>query len=179
MTRVAVFCGSSAGVRPEYAAAAFEVGRRLALAGFGLVYGGGGVGMMGALSDGALAADGEVIGVIPQAMVDREWGRHDITELRVVDSMHARKALMYSLADAFVILPGGLGTWDEFFEVATWRQIGLHDQRIVILTVGGYGEALADLLQSGLEEGFVPRESFHHLDVVDSIDELFAVLRDE
>ncbi|HMJ66326.1 MAG TPA: TIGR00730 family Rossman fold protein, partial [Candidatus Binatia bacterium] len=125
MKRVCVFCGSNPGADPAFARAAEQVGVALAARGLGLVYGGGNVGLMGVLADGALAGGGEVIGVIPQSLVDRELAHRGISELRVVRSMHERKALMADLSDAFIALPGGYGTLEEFCEVLTWAQLGL------------------------------------------------------
>ncbi|HZY83935.1 MAG TPA: TIGR00730 family Rossman fold protein, partial [Gemmataceae bacterium] len=133
MKRVCVFCGSSSGTRPEYAAAARRFGAALAGRGLGLVYGGGHVGLMGALADAVLAAGGEVVGVIPQALVDRELAHGGLTELLVVNTMHERKALMADRADAFAALPGGFGTADELFEILTWAQLGLHAKPVGLL----------------------------------------------
>jgi hypothetical protein len=155
MRRVCVFCGSNPGARPGYAAAAREMGGLLAGAGVGVVYGGGRVGLMGELADAAMAAGGEVVGVIPQALVDREIGHPGISELRVVGSMHERKALMAELADAFVALPGGAGTVEELFEVFTWAQLGLHRKPCALLDVEGYYEGIEQFLAHAVEEGFV------------------------
>src|SRR5689334_13523463 len=133
--RVCVFCGSSPGARPAYAAAAAALARCLVTRGLGLVYGGGNVGLMGVLADAALAAGGEVIGVIPRALVDLEVAHTGLRDLRVVDSMHERKATMAELADAFVALPGGMGTLEELFEVWTWAQLGLHAKPCALLDV--------------------------------------------
>lgn len=153
--RLCVFCGSASGARPEYAAVARELGTALAERGIGVVYGGASVGMMGAVADAALAAGGEVIGVIPQALVDREIAHADLSALHVVDSMHARKALMADLSDAFLALPGGMGTLEELFEVFTWRQIGIHDKPIALLDVAGYWAGLVTFLEHAEAEGFL------------------------
>jgi uncharacterized protein (TIGR00730 family) len=158
MQRVCVFCGSSPGARPAYAEATAEVGRLLADEGIGVVYGGGHVGLMGVLADTAMAAGGEVIGVMPQALVDREIGHTAITELRVVGSMHERKALMADLADAFVALPGGAGTLEELAEVYTWAQLGLHDKPCGLLDVEGYFSGLVDFLDHAVRERFLGEE---------------------
>jgi hypothetical protein len=156
--RVCVFCGASSGRLPAYAGAARAFGAALADRGLGLVYGGGRVGLMGAVADGALAAGGEVIGVIPQELVDRELAHSGVTELRVVASLHERKALMAELSDAFVALPGGFGTLDELMEQLTWLQLGLHDKPVALFDVEGYWRPLIALARHTTEEGFV-RES--------------------
>jgi uncharacterized protein (TIGR00730 family) len=156
---VCVFCGSSVGNRPEYAAAAQEVGRLLAQRGIRLVYGAGNVGLMGVLADAALAAGGEVIGVIPQMLVDRELAHRGLTDLRIVGTMHERKALMAELSDAFLALPGGLGTFEELCEALTWSQLGIHAKPCGALNVAGYFEHLGLLLNRALDEGFVTEAS--------------------
>jgi uncharacterized protein (TIGR00730 family) len=150
-----VFCGSSVGNRPEYAAAAVQVGRLLAERGIRLVYGAGNVGLMGVLADAALAAGGQVVGVIPQMLVDRELAHRGITELRIVGTMHERKALMADLSDAFLALPGGLGTFEELCEALTWSQLGIHAKPCGALNIGGYFNHLAVLLDHAVQEGFV------------------------
>jgi uncharacterized protein (TIGR00730 family) len=156
--RVCVFCGASSGRRAAYAEAARSFGRVVAERGLGLVYGGGRVGMMGALADGALAAGGEVIGVIPQELVDRELAHGGLSELHVVSSLHERKALMAELSGAFVALPGGFGTLDELMEQLTWSQLGLHAKPVGLLDVEDYWRPLVALARHATEEGFV-RES--------------------
>ena len=153
--RVCVYCGSRVGARPAYAAAAREVGTRLAEAGVGIVTGGGRVGLMGVVADAALAAGGEVVGVIPQALMDREVGHVGLTELYVVPTMHERKALMAELADAFVALPGGLGTLEEIAEALTWVQLGIHAKPCALLDVEGYYAPFAAFLDHTVAEGFV------------------------
>jgi hypothetical protein len=153
--RVCVFCGASSGRRPAYAEAAGAFGATLARRGIGLVYGGGRVGLMGAVADGALAAGGEAIGVIPQELVDRELAHGGLTQLHVVGSLHERKALMAELADAFVALPGGFGTLDELMEQLTWAQLGLHAKPVGLLDVEGYWVQLVALARHATEEGFV------------------------
>lgn len=157
MKSVCVFCGSSAGEHSRYLEAASEMGRLLAEEGIGLVYGGSRVGVMGRLADATLQAGGRVVGVIPGALVDREVAHQELTELRVVGSMHERKAAMAELADAFVALPGGLGTLEEFCEVLTWAQLGLHRKPCGVLDVGGYFEPLVELLDHMVREGFLAR----------------------
>jgi uncharacterized protein (TIGR00730 family) len=166
MQRLCVFCGASPGHRPEYLAAAADFGRLLAGRGIGLVYGGASVGLMGALADAALEAGGEVVGVIPQAVVRREIAHRGLSALHVVDTMHQRKALMAELSDAFVALPGGIGTLEEFFETWTWRYLGIHDKPFGILDVGGFYAPLATFLDHANQEGFL-REQTRQMVVVD------------
>lgn len=158
MKRVCVFCGSSPGIRPEYLAMARALGTALARRRLGLVYGGASVGLMGALADAALAAHGEVIGIIPRALDKREIAHRGLTELHIVDSMHTRKAMMAQRADAFIALPGGLGTLEELFEVMTWRLLGLHKKPAGLLDVGGYYGPLTAFLERTIDEGFLRRE---------------------
>jgi len=153
--RICVFCGASPGDDPAYAALARSVGTRLAGRGIGVVYGGGRVGLMGELSDAALAAGGEVIGVIPRALVDRELAHPGATEMRVVSTLHERKAGMAELADAFIALPGGLGTLEELAEVLSWAQLELHAKPIGLLGVGGYWDPLLAWLDGAVRAGFV------------------------
>ena len=156
--RVCVFCGASSGRVPAYAEAARAFGTAAARRGLGVVYGGGRVGLMGAVADGALAAGGQVIGVIPQELVDRELAHDRLTELHVVGSLHERKALMAELSDGFVALPGGFGTLDELMEQLTWSQLGLHRKPVGLLDVEEYWRPLIALARHATEEGFV-RES--------------------
>jgi uncharacterized protein (TIGR00730 family) len=158
MRRICVFCGASPGARPDYADATAEVARLLVADGVGVVYGGGGVGLMGALADAVLAEGGEIIGVIPRALVDREIAHRDVPDMRVVGSMHERKALMAELADAFIALPGGLGTLEELFEVYTWAQLGLHRKPCALLNVAGYYDGVAEFLAHAVEERFLREE---------------------
>jgi hypothetical protein len=160
---VCVFCGSSHGFAPEYELAAKEMGRAIALRGWTLIYGGGNVGLMGVVADAALAADGKVIGVIPEALLARELGHRGVTELRVVNTMHERKAMMADLADAFVALPGGIGTFEEFFEVLTWAQLGIHHKPCGLLNTRHYYQPVLDLLANSVREGFLRLE---HRDMV-------------
>jgi uncharacterized protein (TIGR00730 family) len=155
ITRVCVFCGSSPGRDPAFGALAVRLGEVLASEGLGLVYGGASVGVMGCLADAALAAGAEVIGVIPQALVDMEVAHGGLADLRVVASMHERKAVMADLADAFIALPGGLGTLDELAEVLTWAQLGLHSKPIGLLDVGGYFGPLLAYLDGAVGAGFL------------------------
>lgn len=155
LRRVAVYCGSSFGHRTDYAEAARALGRTLAEQGIGLVYGGGSVGLMGTVASAALAAGGEVIGVIPDKLQDLELGMTGLTALHVVPDMHARKAMMADLADAFVALPGGYGTMEELFEAVTWTQLGYHAKPLGLLDVAGYYEPLIAFLERMVAEGFV------------------------
>jgi uncharacterized protein (TIGR00730 family) len=158
MDRVCVFCGSSPGGHPAYLQAAEEMGRALADEGIGLVYGGAHVGLMGAVADAALDAGGEVVGVIPQALVDREIAHTGLSDLRVVGSMHERKALMADLADGFIAMPGGMGTLEELCEVYTWTQLGLHVKPTGLLDVCGYYAHLATFLDHAVAERFLTVE---------------------
>jgi uncharacterized protein (TIGR00730 family) len=153
--RVCVYAGSNPGSHPDYADAARALAATLAERGIGLVYGGGKVGLMGVLADTMLDARGEAIGVMPQALIDREIGHRGLTELRVVDSMHARKALMAELSDAFVAVPGGIGTLEELIEVYTWSQLGIHRKACGVLNVRGYYDHLAAFLDHAVTQGFL------------------------
>jgi uncharacterized protein (TIGR00730 family) len=153
--RICVFCGSSPGVRPEYGAAARALGRVMVQRGVSLVYGGGRVGLMGIVADTVMAEGGAVIGVIPEALLRREVGHHGLTELRVVGSMHERKQLMADLADGFIAMPGGYGTFEEFCEVITWSQLGIHPKPCGLLNVLGYYDALLAMFDHGVTEGFI------------------------
>ena len=155
MRRVCVFCGSSEGVRPEYARVAKQLGRALAQRGLGLVYGGGHVGLMGILADAALAAGVEVIGVIPATLQLREIGHAGLSQLHVVANMHERKAKMAELADGFIALPGGLGTLEETFEVWTWAQLGFHRKPVCLLDVADFWRPLSVMVDRMVHEGFV------------------------
>ena len=182
MQRVCVFCGASSGRSPAYREAASAFGRALAGRGLGLVYGGGRVGLMGAVADAALAAGGEVVGVIPQELVDRELAHAGLSELHVVGSLHERKALMAELADAFVALPGGFGTLDELMEQLTWSQLGLHDKPVGLLDVEGYWRPLVALARHATEEGFVRESDLAAIAVADDagalLDRLAALTRE-
>lgn len=153
--RIAVFCGSSMGISAVYRQAASDFGALLAREGIGLVYGGGAIGLMGAVADGAMAAGGDVIGVIPTALDKREVAHRGLTELRVVASMHERKALMAELSDGFVALPGGIGTLEELFEVWTWSQLGIHPKPCALLDVNGFYSGLVAFLDHIVHEGFL------------------------
>ena len=155
MRRVCVYAGSNPGTHHDYAAGARALATTMAERDIGLVYGGGKVGLMGVLADTMLEAGGEAIGVMPRALIDREIGHPGLTELKVVDSMHERKALMAELADAFVAVPGGIGTLEELIEVYTWSQLGIHSKACGVLNVRGYYDHLAALLDHAVAEGFL------------------------
>jgi uncharacterized protein (TIGR00730 family) len=156
--RICVYCGSRPGNRPEYLDAARTLGSLLAARGIGLVYGGASVGVMGAVADAALKGGGDVIGVIPRGLVQKEIAHDHLTDLRVVKNMHERKALMAELSDAMVALPGGYGTFEELFETITWSQLGIHRKAIGLLNVRGFYDGLLALVDHAIAEGFVPPE---------------------
>ncbi len=174
--RLTCFTGSTPGNDPKWLDLARSAGEDLAGRGIGVVYGGGGGGLMGALADGALSRGGEVIGVIPTFMIDREWGREDLTELHVVDSMHERKALMAELTSAFLALPGGMGTLEEIFEVWTWRQIGLLEKPVGFLDADGFWSPLLEALRGLGEQGFVSSASLSEIVVAEDLDTALADL---
>ena len=157
-------------------AAAEELGAALATAGHGLVYGGGRAGLMGAVADGVLKGGGHVTGVIPQALMDLEVGHTGIPDLRVVGTMHERKALMYELSSVFITLPGGIGTFEEFFETVTWNKLGLHKKPSLVLNVAGYYDPLRDLLDHSLRSDFITADVRGLMRIVDSVPETMAVL---
>jgi uncharacterized protein (TIGR00730 family) len=153
--RICVFTGSSRGARSEYADAARELGRLLVDRNYGLVYGGGNIGLMSIIADAVLEERGEVIGVIPESLVDKELAHRGLSQLRTVNSMHERKAVMAEMSDGFIGLPGGIGTMEEFFEVMSWAQLGLHDKPCGLLNAGGYYEPIIRFLDRAVEEGFL------------------------
>jgi len=155
LSRIVVYTGSSDGTDPAYLEAASAVGSAIAGAGLGLVYGGGNVGLMGAVASAGRAAGGEVIGVIPEALVDKEIAHHDLSRLEVVADMHERKMRMADLSDAFVMLPGGAGTLEEFFEAWTWQQLGIHSKPIAVYDVNGFWDPLLEMLDKIVAEGFI------------------------
>ncbi|MFJ4391293.1 LOG family protein [Pseudomonas soli] len=155
---VCVFCGASIGANPAYREAAVALGQAIARRGLTLVYGGGAVGLMGTVADAAMAAGGEVVGIIPQSLMNAEIGHKGLTRLEVVDGMHARKARMAELSDAFIALPGGLGTLEELFEVWTWGQLGYHAKPLGLLDVNGFYAKLGGFLDHIVEEGFVRKQ---------------------
>jgi len=155
MKRICVFCGSSPGKRPAYEQAAQAMGRELVERGISLVYGGGNVGLMGVIADTVMKGGGEVIGVIPQALADREIANIGVTDLRIVDSMHTRKAMMAELSDAFIAMPGGVGTFEEFFEAVTWTQLGVHRKPCGLLNAADFYTPLVDFIDRAVDEGFI------------------------
>jgi uncharacterized protein (TIGR00730 family) len=167
LRRLCVFCGSSLGIQAVYARVADEMGRLLAERGIEMVYGGGNVGLMGRVADACLSQGGRVIGVMPRALVEKEIAHRGLTELRVVESMHERKAMMADLADAFVAMPGGYGTWEEFCEVLTWSQLGLQRKACALLNVNGYYDPLLEMADRAVREGFL-RDAHRELLLADS-----------
>lgn len=176
MKRIAVYCGSASPADPVYIEAARGVGRGLAERGIGVVYGGGRLGLMGAVADSALAAGGEVIGVIPQALVNAEVAHRDLTELHVVDTMHERKARFTELADGFLNLPGGTGTMDELWEAMSWAQLGYHSDPIGLLNVAGYYDKLVGFWRHMGTVGFVRQQHQKMLLVADELDTLLRLM---
>jgi len=158
LKRICVFCGSNTGSRPAYRQAALQLGALLAKQGLGLVYGGGNVGLMGVLANAVLEAGGEVIGVIPQSLVDKELAHHGVTQLRVTESMHERKQTMFDLSDGVMALPGGFGTLDEFFEIVTWLQLGYHAKPVGMLNVEGFWDPMLVTFAHAVGEGFLRKE---------------------
>jgi uncharacterized protein (TIGR00730 family) len=177
MKRIVVFCGSSSGTDPIYAARAYETGSLLARLGIGLVYGGARVGLMGAVADGALANGGEVIGVLPRFLSGKEIGHAGLTDLILVDNMHERKMKMQELSDGVITLPGGFGTMEEVFEMVTWGQLGLHSKPVGVLNVAGFYNDLSELLQTMVDKGFLKAENQRMLLFADTIEELLEKMR--
>ena len=177
MARVCIFCGAHAGRTSRFREIAEETARAVVAAGYGIVYGGGRVGLMGAIADAALAAGGEVIGVIPAALATAEVAHGGVTQLHVVESMHERKALMADLSDAFVALPGGFGTMDEFHEILTWKQLRIHDKPIVLLNTDGYYDSLLALYDRMEDDGFLRAFSRELLATASTIDEMISAFR--
>ncbi len=172
-----VYCGSRNGVDPAYAAAATEVGAALAVSDMRLVYGAGDVGLMGAVARSAVQAGGATFGVIPQHLLDREVGKRDLTTFVVTETMHERKKVMVMNADAIVVLPGGAGSLDEFFEVLTWRQLGLHSKPIFLLDTNGYWQPLAGLVEHIVEQGFAERSLIGFYDIIADVPTLMSALQ--
>jgi uncharacterized protein (TIGR00730 family) len=177
ISSICVYCGSAVGNRPVHRAAAHRLGEIMAADGIRLVYGGGRIGLMGVLADAVLAGGGAVTGVIPAHLETREKGHRGVTELRIVDSMHARKNTMFELADAFVILPGGLGTLDETFEILTWRQLGLHDKPILLVDIDGYWQPFLRLFEHLVACGFVRPDYRRLFEVIDGVEAVLPALR--
>lgn len=175
-TTVCVFCGSSGGLNPAFAAAAELLGRRLAERGLALVYGGASVGLMGVVADAAIAQGGRATGVITESLAGHEIAHHSLSRLHVVRTMHERKALMADLSDAFVMLPGGFGTCEEFMESVTWSQLGIHDKRCGVLNVDGYFDELLAFLGHATEQGFIKERQIAALAVTSQVDDLLDAL---
>ena len=173
---ICVYCGSSNRVDERHKDSARRIGREIGERGLQLVYGGGRVGLMGLAADSTLAAGGEVIGIIPGHIQELEVEHTGLTELHVVDSMHTRKRMMFDRSDAFVVLPGGLGTLDETFEIITWKQLGLHDKPVVIVNSDGYWQPMLDLLEHMIGAGFARPEHRKLFRIVDSVEEVFDAL---
>ena len=173
---ICVYCGSRTGIDPLFSDIAAHVGRWIGAYGGQLVYGGGNNGLMGVMADATLAAGGRVVGVIPHAMVEREWAKRDCTELHVVDNMHDRKRMMAERADAFLALPGGIGTFEEFFEAWTWRQLGFHNKPLGLLDAGGYYQALLEFLRQSVRHGFMSDWQMDLLTVGDDVDTVLSQL---
>ncbi|MDT0269624.1 TIGR00730 family Rossman fold protein [Streptomyces sp. DSM 44915] len=178
MRRLAVFLASSNGTDPVHVELAAAVGAELAARGIGVVYGGGRSGLMGVLADSALRAGGEVVGVMPRSMVEREWAHDGVTELLLCDSMHERKAMMADRADAFVALPGGLGTLEEIFEVWSWRQLGFHAKPVGLLDAGGFWAPLLAALRGIADSGFLAAATLDDLAVAPALPELLDALEE-
>jgi len=172
MKKICVFAGASAGNKPSYADAAYDLGTLIASYGLGLVYGGGRRGLMGRVADGAIESGGTVIGIIPKFLDRVEIGHAGVTKLHVIDTMHQRKEMMYAESDAFIVLPGGLGTLDETMEITTWRQLDLHKKPVIILNIDGYWDSLLAMLDSVVAEGFMHNGHLQHFDTVASVDGL-------
>ena len=176
ITSLCVYCGSSRGNNPAFMALATELGKEMARRNVRLIYGGGRVGLMGACADAVMASGGEVIGIIPQHLQDLEVGHTGLTELKVVDNMHTRKRMMFDLSDAFCVLPGGLGTLEELFEVVTWRQLGIHDKPIVVLNAENYWDNLVGMIDGIIGEGFAQPKVRQYFSVASSVGRLFDLL---
>ena len=176
---VAVFCASAPGAKPLYLETARDLGRRIAERNFGLVYGGASVGTMGALADAALAAEGKVVGVIPGVIIDLEIAHPGLTELHIVGTMHERKALMAERADAFIALPGGYGTLDEFIEIVTWAQLRIHAKPCVMVNVGGYYDPLLAFFDRAVKDGLIKPENRNLVQIACSASEAFEIIERE
>ena len=174
---VCVYCGSSSKVDDIYKEAATKIGQMVAAEGWGVVYGGGRVGLMGLVADGALEKGASVVGIIPEHIQGREVQHNDLTELIVVETMHVRKQMMVDQSQAFIILTGGLGTLDELFEILTWKQLGLHDKPIVIVNINGYWTKMLAALEHIAGEGFMRKEDLGMFIVVDSVDEVIEAIK--
>jgi uncharacterized protein (TIGR00730 family) len=173
---VCVYCGASTGASSTFLQIATDVGRALGEHRIRLVYGGGGIGLMGAVADAALAAGGDVVGIIPQHLQQAELGHRGLTELKIVDTMHTRKRMMFDLSEAFIVLPGGMGTLDETFEIITWRQLGMHDKPIILLNHEQYWDPFLGLVDHVIGNGFARPATRQLFSVASSIGRLFDLL---
>ena len=173
---ICVYCGSARGRSQRYVAAAKELGEAMAERQIRLVYGGARIGMMGEVADAVMKNGGEVIGVIPEHLQTTEVGHSGITELKVVESMHVRKKLMFDLSDGFAVLPGGYGTLDELFEIVTWRMLKLHDKPVVVLNIDGYWDPFQELIDHLIDQGFARPDSRQYFSVVNSVGRMFDLL---
>lgn len=174
---ICVFCGASGGNSPIYTEAARELGGSMAENGLRLVFGGGSVGMMGTVADAVMAGGGEAIGIIPEFLYEREMAHQELTDLRVVDSMHTRKRTMFDLSDAFIVLPGGFGTLEEMFEMITWRQLGRHTKPIVLISTDGYWSAFEDMIATIVERDFAHSITSELFSVVPNPDAAIRLLK--
>ena len=173
---ICVYCGAAKGDDPAHRAAAERLGKLMAESGIRLVFGGGRIGMMGIIADAVMSNGGEVIGVIPEHLHDIEVGHDGLTELHVVDSMHTRKNKMFELSDAFVVMPGGLGTMDETFEIITWRQLGLHDKPVILVNNNKYWEPFRALVQHIIDNGYARENCIDLFTIVDGIDDVIPAI---
>jgi uncharacterized protein (TIGR00730 family) len=173
---ICVYCGSSADVAQSYKDAAVHLGREAGERGIEIIYGGGRVGLMGLVADSAIAAGGKVTGIIPSHILELEVAHQTLTELIVVENMHQRKMMMFDRSEAFVILPGGLGTLDEAFEILTWKQLGLHSKPIIVANIGGYWDGLLSLVDHGVDEGFIRQRHARLFAVVDEVSAILPAL---
>ena len=177
ISSLCVYCGSRVGDSPAFEAAARELGEEMAKRGMRLVYGAGSIGIMGILADSVYQNGGQITGIIPEFLDEIEVGRHDIQEFIVTPNMHERKAMMFTMADAFVTLPGGLGSLDETFEIITWRQLGLHDKPIIIVNIDGYWDPLVQLIDSTISREFAGPECTELYTVVNDVAGIFSALK--
>ena len=177
MKNICVFAGAAHGKNPEYGDIAYALGGLIADHGLGLVYGGGRSGLMGRVADGAVESGGYVTGIIPKFLDKIEIGHAGVTKLHVIDTMHQRKEMMYAESDAFVVLPGGLGTLDETMEITTWRQLDLHKKPVIILNINGYWDHLLAMLQTVIREGFMHDDHLDHFETVIRVEELSPHLK--
>jgi len=173
MKKICVFTGAASGNSPLYRERAVQLGKMISERGFGLVYGGGSRGLMGSVTDGVIKNGGPVVGVIPKFLEKVEIAHSGITDLRIVETMHERKALMYDLSDAFVIMPGGLGTLDEAMEIITWRQLGVHNKPVIIANIDRYWDPLLSLFQNIIDKGFMHHGKRGHFEVAETLDCIF------